>query len=307
MDRIQQLYYEKEFRLRWRDARRDAFQRLFEQVMGKRYPKNFMACKPWGQQGDQKNDGYLPSARTLFQVYGPDEMSSARTVKKIEDDFAGAKEHWQKYFDRWVFVHNAEGLPPDVIKTLADLRNANPQIAIEQWGYEELLIEFRGLKLVDLESWLGPAITAEDKAQVGFAELQAVVEHIKFAAPEPGAAPRQVPPGKIEFNQLSAEVANFIKIGMEKVPLVEGFFAGWRDPLFGASIAAAFKERYAELRDAQPPLHPDLIWGELEEWAGFNATRHPLAWSNLFISCSVRKVAKSRCSRPTPFATTASG
>lgn len=294
MDRTQQLYYEMKFRVQWRDARRDAFQRLFEQLMSKRYPGDFMACKPWGRQGDEKNDGYLPSARILFQVYGPEEMSSARTVEKVETDFAGASNHWAKYFDRWVFVHNAEALPPDVIKTLLRLRAANPRIDIEQWGYEELLIEFRGLKLADLESWFGVAFSADDRAKVGFAELQAVIEHVKFAMPLPSAAPRQVPPGKIEFNQLSAEVASFIKIGMEKVPLVEAFFAGWRDPLFGSRIAAAFTERYAVLRDTQPPLHPDTLWGELEDWAGVNGTKHPrekaailatLAW--LFGNCDI--------------------
>lgn len=90
MDRIQQPYYEKEFWLRWRDARHDAFQRLFDQVMGKRYPKNFMACKPWGWQGSEKNDGYL-LARRLFQVNGPEEMTSACMDKQIEDALGGVK------------------------------------------------------------------------------------------------------------------------------------------------------------------------------------------------------------------------
>ena len=186
VDRIQQLSYEKDFRIRFLESRGDAFQHLFETVLSKRYPGDFMACRPWGRQGDRKNDGYLPSARTLFQVYAPNQISSAETVAKIEEDFAGAKPHWQEYFDRWVFVHNAhdQRLPPDVIKTLLDLRSANPQIAIEHWGYEELLIEFRGLKLVDLESWFGMAFSAQDKAQLGYAELQAVIEHIKLI-PEP--------------------------------------------------------------------------------------------------------------------------
>lgn len=296
MDRIQQLSYEKDFTIQFVVSRGDAFQRLFEKVMGKRYPGDFMACRPWGRQGDRKNDGYLPSARTLFQVYAPNEISSAETVAKIEDDFAGAKPHWQQYFDRWVFVHNAydQRLPPDVIKTLLDLRSANPQIAIEPWGYEELLIEFRGLKLVDLESWFGVAFSAHDKAQLGYAELQAVIEHIKLMPSPPDIAPRPVPLGKIEFNQLSPAVASFLKIGMEKAPLVERFFGAWRDPQYGSRIAAAFKVRYAELRDRQPALHPDSIWGEIEDWAGMNATKQPierlaitaiLAW--LFDSCDI--------------------
>jgi putative RecB family exonuclease len=39
------------------ETRGDALQRLFEVLMGKVYPDNFMACRPWGNVGDKKNDG----------------------------------------------------------------------------------------------------------------------------------------------------------------------------------------------------------------------------------------------------------
>lgn len=294
MDRVQQLIYEKDFRIRFLEANEDAFQSLFETLMGKRYPGDFVPCKPWGNQGDEKNDGYLPSARILFQVYAPEKINSAKTVSKVNTDFAGALDHWKKYFDRWVFVHNARALPPDVIKALADLQEDHPQIAIGHWGYEELLKAFRELGQADLESWFGVAYSSEDRGQIGFADLKAVVEHIKHAPVDGGGAPRPVPMGKIEFNQLSREVAGVIKLGMEKAPLVENFFAGWRDPLFGSRVATAFKTRYAELCGEQPTLHPDLIWGELEDWAGYNATKNPrekaaiaavLAW--LFGNCDI--------------------
>lgn len=294
MDRSLQLIYEKDFRIRYLESRKEAFQNLFETLMSKRFPSDFEPCKPWGRQGDEKNDGYLPSARTLFQVYAPEAFDSAKAVTKINADLNGALPHWQQYFDHWVFVHNAPALPPNVIKTLADLRTANPQIAISHWGYEELLKVFRELEQADLESWFGVSYSGEDRGQMGYADLKAVVEHIKFSSVDADGTPRPVPQGKIEFNQLSPEVAGVIKLAMEKVRLVESFFAGWRDPLFAARIAAAFKARYIELRTAEPAMHPDLIWGELEEWAGYNATRHPrekaaihavLAW--LFGNCDI--------------------
>jgi hypothetical protein len=72
-----------------------------------------MACRPWGNQGDRKNDGFLKSERRLFQVYAPNEMEAAKAKTKITADFEGAKEHWGKHFDKWTFVHNAtDGLPP---------------------------------------------------------------------------------------------------------------------------------------------------------------------------------------------------
>lgn len=296
MDRVQQQSYQLLFEIRFLRSRGEAFQRLFEELMGRRYPGDFMACRPWGRQGDRKNDGYLPSARTLFQVYGPNEIAAAETVKKIEEDFSGAKEHWQEYFKRWIFVHNAhdQRLPPDVIKALVDLSQQNPQIVIETWGYPELLVEFRKLGLAELESWLGLAPTAEDKARLGFAEIQAVVEHIKLSPSATIANPRPVPFGKIEFNLLPEAVAGYLKMGMEKAPLVASYFSTCRDPLYGERVAAAFKARYAELRGNQPPLHPHDIWGELDDWAGGNMTKKPieklaitavLAW--LFDSCDI--------------------
>ena len=107
MDRIQQLSYEKDFRLIFLETKGDGFQGLFEKLMGKAHPNDFMACRPWGNVGDRKNDGYLPSARTLFQSYAPNELSAAEAIKKINEDFEGAKAHWEKYFGEWTFVHNA--------------------------------------------------------------------------------------------------------------------------------------------------------------------------------------------------------
>ena len=48
MDRIQQLGYEKDFRIIFLEAKGDGFQRLFEKLMAKALPNDFMACRPWG-------------------------------------------------------------------------------------------------------------------------------------------------------------------------------------------------------------------------------------------------------------------
>ena len=104
MDRLQQLSYEKDFRIAFLEARGDGFQRLFEKLMAKAYPNDFMACRPWGNVGDRKNDGYLASTRTLFQSYAPNDLTAAEAIKKIHEDFEGAKAHWEEYFDEWTFV-----------------------------------------------------------------------------------------------------------------------------------------------------------------------------------------------------------
>jgi hypothetical protein len=270
MDRIQQLNYEKDFRIAFLESKGDGFQRLFEKLMSKVHPNDFMACRPWGNVGDRKNDGYLPSARILFQIYAPNELSASEAINKINEDFEGAKEHWEKYIDEWIFVHNAPDgrLGPHVIEALAKLRQENPKIKIGHYGFEEMLAKFRQLRLGDLESWFGPSLTMEVNVNLGYSDLVAVLTHIKITPMPTTSDVREVSRGKIEANLLSLAVADFLKIGMQKSPLVTEFFNSWRNPTSGEQIALAFKNEYLKLRDATPKLHPDEIFGRLEAWAG---------------------------------------
>lgn len=250
-------------------AKGEAFQSLFENLMGRRYPDDFMACRPWGNDGDRKNDGYLKSKRTLYQVYAPNEMNKAKALKKIREDFDGAKAHWKEHFDRWVFVHNDhEGkLPPHVLELLLELDKEAEGPAVSSMGIHEFHLELEGLGLDALESWLGMAPTAEDNQRVGFAELEIVFEHIRDHASASPRPTKPVPQGKIEYNLLSSISADWLIIGMAKAPLVEDFFSRWRDPNLGNAIAESFRNRYESLRNQQPILTPDSILGELMAWA----------------------------------------
>jgi hypothetical protein len=233
------------------------------------HPRDFLPCRPWGNVGDRKNDGYLPSERTLFQSYAPNEMTSTEAVKKITEDFDGAKKHWEQYFDTWAFAHNAHDgrLGPHIIKCIEDLRAQNPKIKLIPFGYHELLLEFRKLSLPDLESWFGPSITGLVNLNLGYQDLKAVLTHIAQAPPPAIIEIREVSPGKIEANLLSDAVANFLKLGMQKAALVTGFFERWPDPNYGEKIAASFHDKYVELRNLRPVLHPDEIFGHIEAWA----------------------------------------
>ena len=119
-------------------AKGDAFQTFFERLMGLAYKGDFMACRPWGNQGDRKNDGFLKSERCLFQVYAPNEMEAAKAKAKITEDFEGARAWWGTHFDKWVFAHNAtDGLPPHVHKLLLEFEKNNPGIRLQPWSLEE--------------------------------------------------------------------------------------------------------------------------------------------------------------------------
>ena len=255
------------FEIAFLRAKGDAFQTLFEKLMGLAYRADFMACRPWGKDGDRKNDGFLKSQRRLFQVYAPNEMEATKAKAKIAEDFEGAKAHWGTLFDKWAFVHNAtDGLPAHVHELLLDLERANPGIVLEPWGLEELRLIFRTLTIEDLESWFGfLAPTEKTKMELGFSDLQIVLETIACQAAPPPAEVKVVPMGKIEANALSESVATLLKAGMAKAPLVNDFFSKWHDESLGECVSESFRAKYASLRGKS---RPDEVFAELETWAG---------------------------------------
>jgi hypothetical protein len=266
MSPLQAAYYEARFENLFRAAKGDEFQSLFERLMGLAYKADFMACRPWGNQGDRKNDGFLRSERRLFQVYAPNEMSAKEAIAKIAEDFEGAKAHWGTHFDKWVFAHNAtDGLPPHVQERLLEFERSNPGITLQTWCLEEFRLILRKLTSDDLIPWMGAAPTDETKALLGFSDLRPVLESLGHRSIPADAPVLDVPMGKIEANALSDSVALLIKSGMAKARLVADFFQQWHDETLGERVADAFRSEYLRLR----VLHsPNAIFAELQAWAG---------------------------------------
>lgn len=263
---LQQAFYESKFENAFLKAKGDAFQTFFEELMLRAYKGDFMACRPWGRQGDRKNDGFLRSEKRLFQVYAPNEMDAKKAIAKIREDFEGAKVHWKKHFDKWTFVHNAnEGLPPHVQNLLLEYQETNSGIAIQTWSLEELRDVFRTLSDEDKQSWLGLVPTGETKAKLGFKDVQVVLENIAATAePAPGQV-KDVPQGKIMANALSPAIITLLQLGFSKTYLVESFFEQWYDPGFGERLACSFNDKYRELRAAFTPTN---IFMNLQDWVG---------------------------------------
>ncbi|PIS38358.1 MAG: hypothetical protein COT35_01245 [Nitrospirae bacterium CG08_land_8_20_14_0_20_52_24] len=263
---LQQAFYEQKFENAFLRAKGSEFQTFFEKLMGLAYKADFMACRPWGNRGDRKNDGFIKSERRLFQVYAPNEMTEAKATAKIQEDFEGAKAYWGTHFDKWVFAHNAvNGLPPHVQKVLLDFEAQNAGITVEPWGLEEFRAIFRRLTLDDMQLWFGIVPTDETKARLGFKDLQVVLETIASRTVIHGQAVKDVPRGKIEANALSESVATLLKAGMAKAPLVKDFFYQWHDITLGERIATSFRTKYEALYGE---FSPNQIFAELQGWAG---------------------------------------
>lgn len=271
MDDLTDHFYRLTFENRFRKSLGDGFQSLFEELMSQRHPGDFMPCTPWGNVGDKKNDGFLKSKRTLFQVYAPREMSATEAKKKIGEDFAGALAHWKEKFDHWIFVHNADGLPPHLHEMILDLENANEGLTLEVWGFPELLSEFVKLPEDRRRDWLGPAPASHHKP--GFEDIQIVLKDIESKDTSAPESIRSVPQGKIEYNRLSESVRGLLVAGMAKVEVVSDFFHQWPDAEFGERVCKAFREEYRSLKSQK--LHPNEIYGELQIWTGGEAVATP--------------------------------
>lgn len=269
---LQQAYYESQFKIAFLTAKGEAFQTFFAKLMSLAHKGDFLPCRPWGNQGDRKNDGFLRSQRCLFQVYAPLELTAVEAKKKIQGDFDGAIEHWGTHFDRWVFVHNAhDGLPPHVIGLMLTLEQAHG-VRLESRSLEELLVEFRGLSDDDKASWFGPAPTDATVAKLGFEDLQPVLDRLAAQTVPPDAEVMTVPMGKIEANALSEGEETILRLGMRKAPLVAQFLTRWHDETLGERLAGAFRNEYARLKRERKDSE---IFGALQSWAGGSGLGSP--------------------------------
>lgn len=263
MDQFTRAFYELKFRNAFLENRGEAFQDLFSSIMEKRYPGDFIRTRPWGNQGDRKNDGYVRSTRTLFQVYAPNELSEAATLAKIDEDYQGAIPFWKDHFDHWVFVHNSpQGLGPGVTKKLLDLDSSIQNVRVRSWGFEELQQIVFELGFPELTSLLGPIPSRTDVINVPYPEIEMVLRTLESRSTRLAEEIRPVPPRKLEANSLSDAVALLLKAGMGSSNKVRDYFGKHHDPELGDRVAKAFRGEYESLRDAQHS--PDDIFARLQ-------------------------------------------
>jgi len=267
MDDLTRAFYEQNYIIQYISKRGNEFQDFFSDIMEHRYPSDFQRYRPWGKAGDKKNDGYLRSKRTLFQLYAPNEVKEYQTIKKIDEDFKEALPYWQSHFNIWVFVHNSKsGLSPNIGKKLLDLAHQNPNITFQNWGYEELRKEVFNLLREDLALVLGPVPSIRGIMQLRLEDLKPLLHKVAEQLPMDDGLIRPVPPDKLDQNGLSNSVKLLLRMGMAKSDLVKEYFDNSYDPRLGDKVGKAFKEQYLELKSQG--LLPDDIYYRLQIFIG---------------------------------------
>lgn len=270
MDELQRSIYVDRFRLAFHTQRGTAFQDWFVRLAGHAFGADFEEVRPYGLHGDLKCDGRRVSTKSVFQCYAPDAMKEAELIAKVDEDFHGARAHWNTEMAEWVFVHNdGRGLPPNAVQHIDGLRRAHAPLTIETWSEPELLKLAMRLDLGALLALFGPAASIAIVDRLVLADLVPIIEALQRQDPNAGDPPLTPPsPEKLEKNALSEESGLLLRIGRRKSGLVDTFFRKSPRPDLGERIAEAFRTRYAELKAFGLPA--DSIFKHLQDYAGMN-------------------------------------
>lgn len=257
--------WEIQFRLAYLERTAQAFHELFAQIMERR-DIGFQRVRPWGKQGDRKNDGWSPSRRTLFQCYAPSTLNAATLENKLIEDYEGALPFWRQYFDTWVFVHNdLDGAAPTIARRIAELDARSIEISAQSWGFPELRNEFAALDDNDRQAILGPPLTTKDFLGVDASTLRPLIEALGHMIPDHSDEIRPVPLNKVEVNQLAPAQVEFLKIGSRRAPLVDHYLTNaYVLPSHADAIATAVSDRYQRFCDRG--MSPSSIFDHMVAW-----------------------------------------
>ena len=235
MDSTAKLIARKMFKLRVHEAKGLAFQHLFERIMQYSF-SDFTPIRPYGNEGDRKNDGYIPSEGRFFQVYAPENPSAGGTAvaaaQKASRDFALLKAYWDDVTPvrMYQFVFNDEyrGSPPPLEMALANIRNTYivAASAFLAKDLEALALSLAEDELVDV---IGTPIPEPGVLRtVDFTVLREVIVHVlKEPTLYSPSVLLRAPDfdDKIRFNGLSVRLASLLTVGSYQSEAVTDYFS----------------------------------------------------------------------------------
>jgi hypothetical protein len=119
------------------------FQSFFEDIMQKAFP-DFQKIRPYGNEGDGGNDGYIKNLGIYYQVYAPNEpaIKEAIAAKKLSEDFEKLKKNWSNISEikKYYFVYNDKnnGSTQKLESVITKLQKANANIEFEVFNPKKL-------------------------------------------------------------------------------------------------------------------------------------------------------------------------
>lgn len=280
-------FHEMAFRLACHERTGADFQRLFEDIMVRHDPA-FTPVKPHGNQGDWKNDGWLPTTGTIFQCYSPETTDASKIIAKINEDFAGALAKWQGKLKAWIFVYSEKNsLPPMVVSLIEDLKAAHPDLLIESWNRQRLWEIVRALPAESRCALLGPVPRPGDVMDTTAEEIRVLLGYLARAehpASDAGTGLLDLRP-KLQHNRLGPAIHALLETGLPVAQTTATYLSRHPDPAFSATVSQNLSTRYLDFRDHYPD-EPDSVFFALIRWTQSGRPDDPrYFWAAVGIVC----------------------
>lgn len=243
-------------------ANGQAFEAIFTQTMYYAHP-GFQAIKPWGNIGDRKNDGYIKSEGTYFQVYAPEEITKSyvELVKKINRDFSGLIEQWSPV-DNFYFVVNDKynGVNADceqIIQGLKETHNLRDAKILTAKDLENTIFSLEDDQIFSIIGYLPDPSNLKN---VDFSILNEVISYIMELPIDNNKEYRITLPDldeKIQFNGLSDVTAEYLYNGLLKVVYLEGFLSNNSN-----FVADSLRDKLSEIyhQEKERYVADELFW-----------------------------------------------
>ena len=122
------------------EADGNGFEEIFTKIMSYK-ETDFQQVRPWGNIGDRKNDGYIPSQGKYFQVYAPQDPENRHyeAIKKSRKDFQKLIAQWDNVkIYCFVFNDKYRGHHPDLPKELKIIKENYDLDEAQVWTAKDL-------------------------------------------------------------------------------------------------------------------------------------------------------------------------
>ncbi len=195
------------------------FEDLFVDIMTKS-DIDFQAVKAYGNIGDKKNDGFVKSTGTYYQVFAPEDIGNSKTiydaVNKLENDFRGLVSNWDDVckIRKFFFVINDKyaGIAPPILEKVIELNKSDEfsEIEIDIFSSKNLEVVFDTLDDSQVYDIVG-YIPKQDMPLLEYEALQETVSYLINIELDDFEVDNLVVPDfdeKIKFNGLSKTVSD---------------------------------------------------------------------------------------------------
>jgi hypothetical protein len=254
------------------------FETFFTQIMNYAY-QDFKQIKPQGRKGDRKNDGYIPSRGAYYQVYAPENPSSANTpgkaAKKAKEDFNGLIQYWKSLCEpkEYYFVFNDKyhGSYPEIETIMSDLKqayNLNKCDVLTSSNLENICFSLSDeSQIITITGSIPPS---NQISLIDYHVLSQIIGYI-IEKLQPISVENWEPPefdGKITYNNLSNAIKSILDCAIYQCGSLEEYFENNSDFVrqdIRDRISKSYEDSVGEFADSNIKNKSDIIFMRIAE------------------------------------------